>query len=260
MILYKKANLRVAELWFDEEVDETPVDIVRHFQRTTPSEAGRWKRFSTILLDLEHDTDMLYQKMGKNSRYEIRRAETRDNFGYGVYTMPDMDCVNRFRDFHNKYANQRIGQTGHARMQKFAEGGALVLSEVQSEQHDPLVWHAYLRTEDRARLLYSSSLLATTTNSPDRTWLGRANRFLHWRDVLMFKERGVRFYDLGGRYDGHTDQKMLNINRFKEEFGGEVVSNYNGLLGISLLGKAALWIHARLQRQRTENELQGAQI
>jgi lipid II:glycine glycyltransferase (peptidoglycan interpeptide bridge formation enzyme) len=252
MILYKKANLRVAELWFDEEVDQTHFDIVRHFQRTTPGEEGKWTRFSTILLDLEDDRDKLFQRMGKTNRYEIRRAETRDNFRYAAYATPDTESVNRFEAFYDRHASPRgIGQTGQARMKKFAEAGALVLSEVQSERNIPLAWHAYYCTKDRARLLYSVSLATTAADKSHRSWLGRANRFLHWRDALVFKERGVCVYDFGGWYDGQTDPKKLSINRFKEEFGGEVVPNYNGLLGVSSLGKAALWVYARLPGRET---------
>src|SRR5215467_4761527 len=103
MILYKKSILRIAELWFDEEADLAHLDVLRHFQRTLPREEGKWTRFSTILLDLKRAPETLFERMGKNNRYEIRRAESRDNFRYHLHASPDADCISRFSAFHDQH-------------------------------------------------------------------------------------------------------------------------------------------------------------
>ena len=49
--------------------------------------------------------------------------------------------------------------------------------------------HAYVmdREEGRARLLYSATV-NRNTSTIDLNLVGRANRFLHWSDMLMFKD------------------------------------------------------------------------
>jgi lipid II:glycine glycyltransferase (peptidoglycan interpeptide bridge formation enzyme) len=69
--------------------------------------------------------------------------------------------------------------------------------------------------------------------------VGRANRYLHWQDLLRLRESGCTALDLGGWHPG-DDTELLKINKFKEEFGGKVVEIYNSMMGISLKGKAAL--------------------
>ena len=49
--------------------------------------------------------------------------------------------------------------------------------------------HAYVmdREEGQARLLYSATV-NRNTSTIDLNLVGRANRFLHWSDMLMFKD------------------------------------------------------------------------
>lgn len=249
MITYRKAALRIAELWFNEEPDQLRFDIVRYFQRSAPLSQGKWTSFFTILVDLRQSTNVLLDNMTKDTRYEIRRADSRDRLTYHIWMPADHECLARFASFYSEYSAQKEPiQKGHGRLTELARMNALVLSEIRDESGESLVWHAYYFTKDRVRLLHSASFLRNTDDSARKSMLGRANRFHHWRDILAFAERSVLFYDFGGWYEGKTDAKRLNINRFKEEFGGKVVVDYNGQVGITLAGKAALWCYAHMRK------------
>jgi len=50
---------------------------------------------------------------------------------------------------------------------------------------------------------------------------------LHWFDIQYFKTYSFINYDFGGWYSGSTDIKKLRINKFKEEFGGEIKEFFN---------------------------------
>jgi hypothetical protein len=65
--------------------------------------------------------------------------------------------------------------------------------------------------------------------------------------MLEFRDSGVPMYDLGGWYEGVTDSKRLSINRFKEEFGGTIVTEYNCVRGLSPLGRLAARVFAIAQ-------------
>ncbi len=60
--------------------------------------------------------------------------------------------------------------------------------------------------------------------------------------MLLFKRQGLACYDFGGWYAGTDDPIKLGINKFKEEFGGEKVHQYNCEKGVTLKGKLALAI------------------
>ena len=100
--------------------------------------------------------------------------------------------------------------------------------------------HAYVRDQHlaRVRLLYSASHYRELSDSSDRNMIGRANRFLHWYEMTSFKQLGVERYDWGGIPIDDSDAAKNAIARFKLEFGGEQLIEYNGFVGTSLLGKA----------------------
>ena len=249
MILYKKAGLRVAELWYDEELDGARVDIIRHMQRTAPTPQDRCWEFHTILIDLSLDPELLFARMKKDTRNEIRRATAKDNLTYQLWTEVDSDLLAQFRLAYDQFARQRGLRTRMSgRLQRLSEIGALSLSQVRNEAGVPLVWHAYYRAKDRVRLLDSVSLVRDMGGTSQRSLLGRANRCHHWQDILAFRAKTIGIYDFGGWYGGGTDQKKLSINKFKEEFGGEIVLNYNCQSGLTLAGKVAIWLYARIKR------------
>jgi hypothetical protein len=245
--LYRKAGLRIAELWFDEELNGIRVDIIRHIQRAAPIAEGRSARIYTILIDLNQEPDLLLAKMKRDTRYEIRRAMSKDNLTYQLWTEVTSELLGQFKLAHDQFAKQeRLPRRTSIRLERLAQVGGLVLSQVRNKEGVPLVWHAYYKVNDRVRLLYSISLFHDDDSS-QRSLFGRANRYHHWEDILAFRVQGIRVYDLGGWYGGGADKKKLSINRFKEEFGGEIVLNYNCQSGLTFAGKAAIWLYERMR-------------
>ena len=55
-----------------------------------------------------------------------------------------------------------------------------------------------------------------------------ANRFLHWHEIEQFKQLGYELYDLGGIPIDERDPEKNAIARFKGEFGGHHVIEFNG--------------------------------
>jgi len=123
-----------------------------------------------------------------------------------------------------------------ARLKALNREGRLVVTKGYRNGGDGFViFHVYLQNVGRARLLYSFSDISKEANDVGAI-LGRANRALHWMDICHFKEIGMEFYDLGGVYTGTTDKKKINIRRFKDEFGGRLVQEFNGYRPCSLKG------------------------
>lgn len=88
--------------------------------------------------------------------------------------------------------------------------------------------------------MHCVSLYRELAESSVRNAMGRANRYLFWKDVLRHKEAGLETFDFGGWYPGGTNQALLNINRFKEEFGGSIRREYNCRQIRSLKGRIVL--------------------
>jgi len=116
----------------------------------------------------------------------------------------------------------------------------LDLSRVSDSTGAGLVWHAHYRAPDRARGIYSASLLGMATDPSVRGLIGRANCHHTWCDILRFQQQGLTVYDLGGWYGGAEDQEKLRINRFKESFGGVLTREFNAETAVTAKGRLAL--------------------
>ena len=119
-----------------------------------------------------------------------------------------------------------------------------------------VAWHVHVAVNRRATLLHSASHFRNLDDNELRAVVGRANRLLHWKDIIGFKAEGLEVYDFGGWYAGSEDQALLKINQFKEGFGGSRVEQVNAALALSWRGWVYLKVrHLLSPRQRKQLQL-----
>jgi hypothetical protein len=244
MIVHQKNLLRIAEYWDGEEPKLAGVDLVRCFQQPQPREGMICRDFYTILVDLDRAPDQILGEIQRDTRYEIRRAATKDRLTYKCHDGQDDTAFRQFCDYYDEFATGK-GQPkmNRAWLSLLADAGVLAMSQVSDSAGETLVWHVYHRSNHRATLFYSASLFRKLDHSAMRNKIGRANRFQHWQDLQLFKAEGLSVYDFGGWYQGDTNVERLRINKFKEEFGGKVVKNYICEQALTL--KAKLFLRTR---------------
>lgn len=240
MIEYFKGPIRIGELWFDEVSPGQGVDLARWFQYPLPPPKSQWRPFHTILIDLREAGETTFGRFKKDTRNEIRRARDKDAITYHFWQLPSAETISRFaRAYAQLAADRHLNRLG-PRIAAAARDGCLRISAVQSKAGIPLGWHVYIQASQRVRLLHSVSSFRHLTGSAERNLVGRANRLHHWLDMVQFKDNGVSVYDFGGWYEGYSDSVKLRINRFKEEFGGTVVQEFNAETACSAVGWSAL--------------------
>ena len=244
MVTLKRKFITVGELWFDEQPDTTPVDLLLYYHWSQPGREAYSREFYSIEIPLTPAPEQLLGAMKKDTRYEITRAG-KDALTVDFWTEPDEATLDSFCTFFDAFAASRgLSSANRPWLSEYARAGQLTLS-CASLEGVPLVWHSYYRGPRWARLLMSASDFRSNPDKAFRNLVGRANRFLHWNDMLQFKDSGVDFYDLGGWYEGSEDQQKLRINQFKEEFGGAVNKRYYSMHPVTLKGQMFLWAHAK---------------
>lgn len=212
--------LTYKRLWFAEKAPALIVSGFTSLRQFAGTEAPRfWSRreFHTILIDLSSDESAIMGAMKKNTSYEIRRAE-KDGIEIGIVESLD-DFMVFFNDFAPTKALKPLSRANLESMASF-----LTITQAAFEGK-PLVMHAYLSDESvsRARLLYSATVARKEGGAAptvDPSLLGRANRRLHWMDMILFKSRGIRTYDLGGIAGDPAKADTAGIDSFKLAFGG----------------------------------------
>jgi len=189
-------------------------------------------------------TPVVISEQGRATRYEIRRAAAQDDLTYAYWNGDNGKAFNEFFEYCDEFlALKHQPKLDRLWVSAMAKAELLEVSRIADASGNTLVWHGYHRNSQRATLLYSASLFRDANTAEYRNKVGRANRYLHWEDIKRLKTEGISTYDFGGWYEGSEDKERLRINKFKEQFGGEIVRNYICERGLTL--KGALFLRLR---------------
>ena len=237
------------EVWYDEEPPRaSEVDIIAYRHRPTPLAGARSAPFLSLVTDLSPAPDAIAQKFGKDCRYKIRRAETKDGLRMEYIADPG-DRLEEFIQFYDAFAQQKALSPCY-REWLFAACQARQLILTAATRDDAtLVWHAYVTCGRTAGLEYSGSLFRERENDY-RALVGRANRWLHWQEMLRFKQAGLTRYDWGGIFEDDSTPERAGINSFKREFGGEPECSYDCTVPVTMHGRLYLPIRNAWRRWR----------
>jgi hypothetical protein len=239
--IYKSRFLVRGEVWYDQAPEQTPVDWILYRQRSQPLPGAKWQYYHTILLDLHQSAEALLGNMSKSAVYKIRRARNKDKVVCECRSPASSEDLDGFEKTYRHFAAVKgLDPLDRPLLDQLADDGFLELAVAKNVNGEPLVHHVYYHGRNRSCLLHSVSLYQTLADSGARNAIGRANRYLFWQDILRHKEQGLASFDFGGWYPGDTNQALLDINRFKEEFGGRIERAYNCQQIVSLKGWIAL--------------------
>jgi len=265
MLTYRSRFLARAEVWYDNEPDDSPsVDWILYYRRSNPIPGALTRVIYTYAIDLTQNRDLLLANLNKDTAYKIRRARERDHILCRCCDPRDQAVMDRFEQMYNAFATVKgLAPLDRARIEGMAAAGVLDLSVAEDPQGNALVYHANYRDRHRATSMELPSLYRKLSNSAERNLIGRANRYLMWSDILRYQEQGLKCFDFGGWYQGN-DPEMLKINDFKKGFGGRVVREYQcerilTLKGWAVLHAARLLKQARLLSSRPKEPAPGSQ-
>lgn len=211
--------------WFADAPD--PADargfaIYYQAKSTTPVRGFVREPKFTKFISLRGTEDEIFDLMGKNTKHKIKRAISEGGLRFSTIEDPA-----EVRELYNEFARGKGRPPLDERT--FRAYWPKMLATKMSVDHAPLVMHAFLvdPSLQRANHLYSASLFRSTDDGERRNLIGRANRALHYLNMLNFKDRGLTNYDLGGYAKGTQDPELVEVNEFKDSLGGELVEESN---------------------------------
>jgi lipid II:glycine glycyltransferase (peptidoglycan interpeptide bridge formation enzyme) len=204
---------------------------------------GYSEDYYTLHIDLTHTEDEIFQDIAKNTKYEINRAINKDSII--IKTLDAKTHIDVFCELYNKFAQIKnlklLSKRGE--IEQLIENNMFVIRTAYCNE-EMIVCHAYITANGRARLTHSASLFRALEDTSYRNMIGRANRLLHWEDILYFKGKGYTVYDLGGYSMDFASKEKQAVNEFKKSFGGKLVKEYNSLIPCSLKG----WLYILYQK------------
>lgn len=249
MIILQGRGAVYGEFWFDETPPaNADVDIFQYRFRNQPVAQARSTPLLTMVTDLAPEEEEILARFGKDCRYKIRRAESKDGLRMEFTAEPERR-LGEFAAFFDAFAKQK----GHrpcdrAWLRAACNAGQLALSAAYRGE-EALVWHAHVLCAGTAGLQYTASHFRGQDNE-FRALVGRANRWLHWQDMRKFKSMGFERYDWGGLFPDESTPERAGINRFKRDFGGEEVRLYECTAPVSARGRIYLPLRDAWRRWR----------
>jgi len=237
-------------VWYEEEPPgDSGVDIVLYLHREAPIADARYTPFLSLVTDLSIEEDAIMDSFGETCRYQIRRAESKDGLRMEFIDDPE-SRLDEFRAFFDAFARQKALAPADPRWLVAAcKARQLALSSA-SRNGEALVWHAHVMSGNTARLQHSGSGFRNRENDY-RALVGRANRWLHWRDMLRFKEMGIQRYDWGGLFEDESVPERAGINKFKKAFGGRQERTYDCTVPVTVRGRIYLAVRDTWRRWKS---------
>ena len=227
MFIYQSRFLTRGEVWYDDEPDNAPVDWIYYRQRSSPVAGARSRETHTLLVDLTPSPDQLLARMDQKTALKINAALAKDHLAWERGDARDAKTLNEVERLWNEFAAaHKSPPLERDWFDKIAEAGNLNLSAAKDPTGQTLAYHLVLLTRQRARQLIAISPYRALPDAAWRNAVSRANCFIHWKNFLDFRTRGIPFFDWGGWYMGTTNIQYLGINRFKQSFGGRIVREF----------------------------------
>ncbi|RZI43750.1 hypothetical protein EGT07_08260 [Herbaspirillum sp. HC18] len=215
----------MTSIWFSDTVSMwRTLWLTEYLQSTVTSRRIGYIRevFYTKLIDLRRSEEEIMADFSQNVRRSIRLSD-REGVTYEEST--DMD---EFVRFFNRFARQKkLTYWLNAETLKKKNKNYRITRAVKDGE--VLFSHLYRCDEEKRRAvyIYGCSILKGESRPFSNVVIGSANRGLHYYDMRIFKAANYHFYDLGGYAHGTVDPELININKFKDEFGGTMVCEAN---------------------------------
>ena len=253
MIYYRKKLLsKIAEIWYNyNEKPNKKIDVLRYkFVEQKNKIMFSFEELYTILIDLLASEDELSSCIKKNTRYEINRAKNKDGIICENLLEPgknNPEAVEKYIKYYNDFAHSKNrSDLLFGDIEQFI-GAKNYCIRYARKENEIITMHAYVISDNTARLQQSCSLFRNSSDPEYKNMVARANRLLHWEDIIYFKNMGLPIYDLGGWYGGNINKEQLLINQFKESFGGIKKKEYSYIVPVSFFGYVSVLIHSCLQ-------------
>lgn len=236
----------VERVWFTNNISELSkkkCDITRFLripeQSCTTMDSRKLEKVCTLTSDLTEPVEVLLNRMKKSVKYEINRSEKEQEITCEYFTAIHLfsnklileDFKLAYYDFCIKAGNSKLKKAyHHKRVLAYIDNECILISKASFCNGN--VWHMYVWYQSNAVLVYSFS--DYRNQEVNKELAGRANKYLHYKDMLYLKDHKCTIYDWGNvtKFENYN-----GIDKFKSSFGGEQKIVYNYYQGNTMLGK-----------------------
>ncbi len=254
-ICVKKPLYSYERVVYPNNLIDSKADIIRYMRYTDGEVEGlNYKdKDETLINDLALSEDELFMLYDKKVRNEIRRADKEDISFYffdakEVSRHEDKvkEVIDKYYDFCDGINKPELkNNLNQDEFKAFVANGNIAISK--AEYGDGWVYHIYMYDDKTAMLWFSFSDYRNLEGKNQVA--GWANRALHHKDMMAFKELGLEKYEWGGI---SSSKEPNGIDKFKMNFGGTVTKVYYDFKGNTLKGRMLIGLKSLISKRKEE--------
>ena len=199
------------------------------------NEANAARVFS-LLINLQAHEDVILSSFRPTVRNEIRQCEKKDEPVFILNNHPSSDDIDNLLAQYETFAKSK-NLKDIAKLKNFYKGyfellcrnNCMIIATATNNSHECSVTDALFINDacEIARLNMSVSNFRNQDKDHQKI-NSRLNKWLKFKECQYFKNRNIKYYDLGGAPREHSDDLSVdNIREFKLSFSNIFVSFYN---------------------------------
>lgn len=246
---YTKFGIPIEHIWFYDKQEEMKDSGIMFYHAVGDDMDGVVKvKNHSLITDLSMDENTLFQKIRKNDRYEIRRAQ-KEQVRCEFFSANDIkhrtDLLDEFENTYNHMFEDKNMKTRFNRklVERYMSMDAIYFT-IGFYDHVPYVFHSYIYDSSSKQVRFFYSCSPYRREKELSNLIGRINKLLHWQDMCHFKDQSILLYDWGGV---SSLDNPNGIDKFKMGFGGDPVSYYNVLTSNGFWTRKLLILAKRLR-------------
>lgn len=210
--------------------EKKPLTDINYYIQVPENIGGCLFEFFTPLIDLCMSQNKIWKNIYHRTQKEISSFLNSDGYKHEIKYSLTNNELKHFISLFNLFAkHKKIRKAEYTRLKAYNQSGILTVSYLKNNSHYICI-NFYRLTAQRASNIYSFNLKQINQAGFSNSYYGKAHRSLHWLDMIAFKNLGVATYDFCGWYNGSSDQTLLNINKFKEQFTKTIIKEYSGVV------------------------------
>lgn len=121
------------------------------------------------------------------------------------------------------------------RIKTFCKNDSLIITRTLDKKTNKAIsYHVYITDKTNVVLWFSCSLFR---KKEDKSFVGKCNRYHHYKDFLLFLDNKYKSYDWGGV---SSFEDPNGIDSFKYSFPGEKMTKYEIYYPLNFIGKMYL--------------------
>lgn len=234
--------VRLKDVYYASEIkkDDPNVDVVYYFFCREPHEPC--KEYLTAVVDLSRDEEEILRSFRRWTRQMIKRIKDDENLEITVLENPEIKDLLDFQRKYEAFSREKgFFCIQYNQLETLRSFGRLKILNACYENE--LITQRVLVEDDEKIVPYCCYTNRLNESNPEKIkTISCINKMVEYYSMVYWKDKGKKYYDLGGLFTDKNDEAGAKVNHYKDGFRGEHVTEYEFIYPTTRKGQLFCWL------------------